>query len=45
METPEHDAQLDDPAGELEEDQHDQEELTAEDREEPAGAPEAPTGP
>jgi len=41
METPEHDAQLDDPTGDVEDNEHDQED----EREESAGAPEAPIGP
>ena len=45
METPEHDAQLDDPTGDVEEDRQEQEELAVEETDESAGAPEAPTGP
>ena len=45
METPEHDAQIDDPAGETEDRELDREEVSSEDAEESAGSPEAPTGP
>ena len=45
METPEHDARLDDPTGDVDEDREDQDELAIDESEESAGAPEGPTGP